>query len=82
MMNCPNCGWTGPEDRLIAHPRITPLCCPRCLHGVPGTERDLDVPQCPECGSARLTPDNLACLDCDWPIQSEPTTENPEDLPS
>ena len=83
--SCKRCGWDGDTGRLIDHPRIPTLVCPRCLHSIPGTERKLNVPQCPECSSVRLTPDNKACLDCEWPeleIRSEPTTENPEDLPS
>lgn len=82
-VTCGHCGWKGNEARLIDHSRIPCLLCPCCLTEIPGT-RKTDMPTCPECGSLRLTPDNLACLECDWPeaeIQSEPTTENPEDLP-
>lgn len=79
-MECPSCGWSGVP---IDHPRIHMLCCGSCLRGIPGTERKLLLPQCPECGTIRLTPDGNACLECDWPDVApdpEPTTENPEDL--
>jgi len=81
--SCAKCDWAGTDDRLIDHPKIEYLLCPVCLCAIPGTFRRLDCPHCPECGSARMTQDGKACLDCDWPeveIQSEPTTENPEDL--
>lgn len=80
-MDCPSCGWSGVP---IDHPKIPVLCCGQCLAGIPGTDRELALPQCPECGTIRLTPDGRACLECDWPDigidRSEPTTENPEDL--
>jgi len=77
-MTC-ECGWEGIP---IDHPRISPLMCGCCLKGLPGTERDKKTARCPVCNSVRLTPDEQACLECDWPdvVQSEPTTENPEDL--
>ena len=78
-VSCEHCDWDGDTGRLINHSKIPTLCCPQCLHSIPGTERKLDVPQCPSCGSTRLTSDGKACCHCDWPdvIQSEPT----EDLP-
>lgn len=77
---CAKCEWTGVP---IDHPRMSHLLCARCLANIPGTSRALNLPSCPECASTRLTPDGKACLTCNWPekeIESEPTTENPEDL--
>lgn len=75
-VECERCGWEGTNVRLIDHAKIPSLLCPQCLHSIPGTGRKLDCPQCPECGSARLTPDGKACYNCDWPeVQCEPTED-------
>ena len=67
-MDCKSCSWSGVP---IDHLKIPFLLCGRCLKRIPGTRRELELPQCPMCGTIRLTSDGNACLECDWPDVEE-----------